>query len=242
MLRKAEEEAEKEVLAAKQEAARLLARSKKTAESEIKQTFGRIYEEMLSTLRLEEGAQAMDMSISETTGPEPAQAEGVATVGVDWAAEDLQEKPHGEHEEPDSESELETRACAEEEVTGEEPQGTQAASERPGEGSEEGSHPLYEGTVELQVPAPVVFDRMMQLHKNLKQIPQIEEVNLTRPTAKGLRIELRLTSPIPLLKILGDLPEVDRVSDGPPETKVASSLRAVWARPHRSTIVVTTKD
>lgn len=242
VLRKAEEEAEKEVLAAKQEAARLLARSKKMAESEIKQTFGRIYEEMLSTLRLEERAQAMDMSIAETTGPEPAQAEGAATVGADWTDEDLQQKPHGEQEEHDSESELETRARAQEEVAGEEPQGTQAASERPGEGSEEGSHPLYEGTVELQVAAPVVFDRMMQLHKDLKQIPEIEEVNLTRPTAKGLRIELRLTSPIPLLKILGDLPEVAKVSDGPPENKVANPLRAVWARPNRSTIVLTTKD
>ncbi|MEE9401550.1 MAG: hypothetical protein V3V32_05995 [Dehalococcoidia bacterium] len=240
VLRIAKEEAEKEVLAAKQEAMRLLVKSKQIAESEIRETFGRIYQEMLSTLELGDGAQTTAESIEESTDPEPSQAEAVANLGVDWTAEDLQQETPGEQEEPNAESELETRACAEEEATSEEPQGTQSPTEVPGEGSEEGSQALYEGTVELQVPAPVVFDRMMQLHKNLRQIPEVEEVNLRQPTDKGLMIELRLSSPIPLLRILGDLPGVDEVSDGLRETEDASLLRRLRGKPHCTKIVVTT--
>jgi len=242
VLRVAKEEAEKEVLAAKQEATQLLVKSKRVAESEIRETFGRIYQEMLSTLELEDGAQTTAQSTGGTTDPEPPQAEAIANPGVDWTAEDLQQETPGEQEEPNAESEPETRACAEEEATSEDPQGTQSPNEVPGEGSEDGSQALYEGTVELQVPAPVVFDRMMQLHKNLRQIPEVEEVNLRQPTDKGLMIELRLSSPIPLLRILGDLPGVGEVSDGLRETEDASLLQRLRGKQHNSKIVLTTRD
>jgi len=66
-------------------------------------------------------------------------------------------------------------------------------------------------------------------------------MNLGVSRDKGVTIRLFLDSPIPLLKILGDLPEVEEVSE-PLEGagKIANSQKAAGKPPVRR-IVVTTK-
>jgi hypothetical protein len=54
---------------------------------------------------------------------------------------------------------------------------------------------------------------MLQLHKHLKQTPQVEVLNLGGSVDKGITIRLFLENPTLLLKVLEDLPEVKNVSD-----------------------------
>jgi len=113
--------------------------------------------------------------------------------------------------------------------------------EKQGEGKEkEEDSALYEGTVELAIPPPVGLDRMLQLHKNLRHIPQIEVMNLGVSKDKGITIRLFLDSPIPLLKLLGDLPEVDKVSEPLGGAKNADSQKAA-GKPSLRKIIVTTR-
>ena len=71
---------------------------------------------------------------------------------------------------------------------------------------------IYKGTVELAIPPPIDLARMLQLHKHLKQTPQVEVLNFGGSVDKGITIRLLLENPTPLLKVLEDLPEVQEVS------------------------------
>ncbi|MCJ7521798.1 MAG: hypothetical protein MUP21_06250, partial [Dehalococcoidia bacterium] len=150
-------------------------------------------------------------------------------------------QPAIEQEDAEAESELEATAYAQEEASTAESEGIQPAIEQ--EDAEQESLPLYEGTVELKIPPPIPFDRMLQLHKNLKQIPEIGVTNVQRLGDKGLTMELRLQSPIPLLKIIGNLPEVEKVSDDALSGAEGTALaRRTKAKPRPgNTIIVTIK-
>jgi hypothetical protein len=84
----------------------------------------------------------------------------------------------------------------------------------PGDGSENG---LFDGTVELALPPPVALDRMLQLHKHLKETPHVDVLNLGGSVDNGITIRILLDSPQPLLKILSELPEAERVAEERPQ-------------------------
>jgi hypothetical protein len=92
----------------------------------------------------------------------------------------------------------------------EEPAPAAEAAERPSDGD---GAALYEGAVELTIPPPVGLDRMLQLHKNLRHISQVEVMNLGVSKDKGITIRLYLDSPVPLLQLLAELPEVETASE-----------------------------
>jgi hypothetical protein len=236
------EKAEREALTAKQEAEQLLIRSKKIAEREIKEKFRSVHQEMLSTLGLEDIDETTATPIEEATTPEPSEPVATAIEEVESQTDELQEQqPAIEQEEAEAESELEATAYAQEEASTAEAEGIQPAIEQ--EEAEQESLPLYEGTVELKIPPPIPFDRMLQLHKNLKQIPEIGVTNVQRLGDKGLTMELRLQSPIPLLKIIGNLPEVEKVLDNAlGEAEGTALARRAKAKPRPgNTIIVTIK-
>ena len=236
------EKAEGEALTAKQEAEQLLIRSKKIAEREIKEKFQRVHQEMLSTLGLEDIDETTATLMEEATTPEPFEPITTAIAEAESQTDELQEQqPAIEQEEAEAESELEATAYAQEEASTAESEGIQPAIEQ--EEAEQESPPLYEGTVELKIPPPIPFDRMLQLHKNLKQIPEIGVTNVQRLGDKGLTMELRLQSPIPLLKIIGNLPEVEKVSDDALSGAEGTALaRRTKAKPRPgNTIIVTIK-
>jgi vacuolar-type H+-ATPase subunit H len=72
---------------------------------------------------------------------------------------------------------------------------------------------LFAGTVELALPPPVALDRMLQLHKQLKETPHIDVLNLGGSVDNGITIRILLDSPILLLNILRDLPGADGVAE-----------------------------
>jgi len=87
----------------------------------------------------------------------------------------------------------------------------QLASAEQEEDQEEG-HTLYQGDVELRISSPFTLARVLQLHRQLKEDPQIEVKSFAVSANEGVRVELHLSTSIPLLRILGALDEVKNVS------------------------------
>ncbi|MEE8471269.1 MAG: response regulator, partial [Dehalococcoidia bacterium] len=112
----------------------------------------------------------------------------------------------------DSLHETEAVPSEQTETTTEEPQ-DQLPVWQQEEGGEEDASDLHHGTVELVVAPPVGLHQMMHLHEHLQDIPQIQVLNLGGSVDNGITIRLTVNSPTPLLRILGDLPEVKRALD-----------------------------
>ena len=87
----------------------------------------------------------------------------------------------------------------------------QLASAEQEEDQEEG-HTLYQGDVELRISSPFTLARVLQLHRQLKEDPQIEVKSFAVSANEGVRVELHLSTSMPLLRILGALDEVKNVS------------------------------
>jgi DNA-binding response OmpR family regulator len=71
---------------------------------------------------------------------------------------------------------------------------------------------LYEGTVELAMLPPVSLQQMLQVHQHLQQMQQMKVLNLGGSVDKGITIRVYLKMPVPLLKIVRELPDVERAS------------------------------
>ena len=100
---------------------------------------------------------------------------------------------------------------------------------------------LYEGTVELVIPPPLGLDRMLQLHKHLRNIPNIEVLNLGVSADKSITIRVMLENPTPLRKILEDLPEVETTADAPQDAEMTTPTKKTGERIPVKRIIVTTK-
>ena len=87
-----------------------------------------------------------------------------------------------------------------------------------------------------------MFHRLLQLHKHLKQTPQVEVLNMGGSVDKGITIRLLLENPTPLLKVLEDLPEVQKASDELPQTENMVPARQTGEEPPLKRIVVITKE
>jgi hypothetical protein len=92
-----------------------------------------------------------------------------------------------------------------------------------GEGTKQSSA-LQNDTVELAIPSPVSLQHLLQLHDHLRSIGQIEVLSVEGAVDKDIKVRLLLRASIPLDKILGELPEVEKVSDS---SKEAGSTAAV---------------
>jgi len=102
------------------------------------------------------------------------------------------------------------------ESTGKEPQEQHTSAPEKTEGEDPD---LFDGTVELALPPPVALDQMLQLHKFLKETPHVDVLNLGGSVEKGITIRIVMDSPTPLLKIIGDLPEVGAISEEYPDAE-----------------------
>jgi len=100
---------------------------------------------------------------------------------------------------------------------------------------------LYEGTVELVIPPPIGLDRMLQLHKHLRNIPNIEVLNLGVSADKSITIKVTLENPTPLLSILEGLPEVEMAADAPQDAEMAIPTKKTGEKAPVKRIIVTTK-
>jgi hypothetical protein len=105
----------------------------------------------------------------------------------------------------------------------------------------ENSTDIFDGTIELALPPPVALDIMLQLHKHLKEAPHVEVLNLGGSVEKGITIRIITDTPIPLLQVIGELPEVEAVSEEQPDGDENVPSRQSDEDPPVRRIIVTTK-
>jgi uncharacterized coiled-coil protein SlyX len=118
-------------------------------------------------------------------------------------------------------------------------QETSPAQEAPGPADDSDNH-LFDGTVELALPPPVGLDRMLQLHKHLKQTPNIDVLNLGGSVDKGITIRVVLDAPTDLLKVVSEFPEIGEVlEESPGGTDIVPSRQGQEETPLRRIIVNT---
>jgi F0F1-type ATP synthase membrane subunit b/b' len=103
------------------------------------------------------------------------------------------------------------------------------------------SYDDYDGTVELALSPPVALDRMLKLHKHLNKDSRVKIVNLKGSLHKGVRMKLLVQAHTPLMSILMDLPEVEKVSYELIEAGNVSSAHRKGNGAHPRTIAVTMK-
>ena len=109
----------------------------------------------------------------------------------------------------------------------------------PATASEDG---LFEGTVELALPPPVALDRMLQIHKHLKETPSIDVLNLGGSVDNGITIRILLDAPLPLLTILNDLPEADEAVEEMSDTKGTVPSRKSDPQDRVRRVIITAKS
>jgi hypothetical protein len=72
---------------------------------------------------------------------------------------------------------------------------------------------LYKDLVQLTLLPPIPLDHMLKLHKQLKNTPNVKVMELTGTLDKGVKIELFLTTPVPLIGVIKAIPEVEKALD-----------------------------
>ncbi|UCG82014.1 MAG: hypothetical protein JSW38_07265, partial [Dehalococcoidia bacterium] len=68
----------------------------------------------------------------------------------------------------------------------------------------------FHGTVELALPPPIGLDQMLIIHKQLKETPQVDVLNLGGSVDKGITIRVTIKSPISLISVLSEMPTVEK--------------------------------
>ena len=194
IIKEAEEKAGEVIRQAQEEAEQILDKSRKLADKELKERLRKTYDEFWKEMKSVKGLKP-----SKTSGGKEGEVTEEPAEGEQLPLAMRGEKLADEQSEA-SEEELYQRGLSED------------GWQDPWEGL-----PIYQGLVELVVTPPVGSNKVMRLHKNLRHIPEIEILNLGMSDDKGFRMGLYLENPLPLLDILWDFPEVERVWEVQPE-------------------------
>ncbi len=70
---------------------------------------------------------------------------------------------------------------------------------------------LYEGVMELTIVPPIDLGQMENLEKDLRQVENLRLVLVGGSVDEGNKIVISAEKPIPLLRILGEMPAVEQV-------------------------------
>jgi F0F1-type ATP synthase membrane subunit b/b' len=100
---------------------------------------------------------------------------------------------------------------------------------------------LYEGTVDLLVQPPITINGVSKLLTHLKQIHGIGILDLKQSSNRSICVKLLVRARAPLLSILKEMPEVDRVNAPSRQVEKVAAVRSVsvtmrevkpWYRSH----------
>ena len=81
---------------------------------------------------------------------------------------------------------------------------------------------------------------MLQIHRNLKETPQLNVLSLGGSVDKGITIRIELDGPVPLLSLIGGMRGVGKVSEEPPSAEsVVPGRQGGEAHPVRRIIATT---
>ncbi len=107
------------------------------------------------------------------------------------------------------------------------------------ESEAEHSADMFHGPVELDFPPPLNSGRVLKIHKALAKLPHLRVLDLEGSSRGGIRIKAYVQGHIPLLDVLRDLPDVEKVSNGVRASRSGSSNDGGKPGPRR--IVVATR-
>jgi vacuolar-type H+-ATPase subunit H len=212
--------------------------AEKEAQSILKEARGKAEQESLLIKRKAEQVLKKSRKISENEIKEKlkkvyqgllSNLEGIEETTI------LPEMEEVKDSEP-SQIEFEAFVHAESETVIEVPQERPAPRRKESKPSE--SDTLYEGNVELIVPPPLGLDKMLQLHKHLRNIPNAKVLNLGVASDKSITVRILLESPTPLLSVLEDLPEVESAAD---DQHAVEATKSGGKTPVKRIIVTTRK-
>jgi vacuolar-type H+-ATPase subunit H len=148
--------------------------------------------------------QSSEDSVEDDTQPEQQEGE----------SPDSQDQPQdeaGSDEQPVDSASDESQV---EQGKSDSPEHEQPAPQAGDDDGEEPSDPdLYKGTVELAIPPPVGLDQVMQLHKELKQAPEVEVLNFGGSVDRGITIRVVCHAPVRLVEVLSGMPGVQSAID-----------------------------
>ncbi len=150
---------------------------------------------------------------SEEESPDTAESE-YSVVPLDGQAEqdaDTDQQPAEATDEPTADSSEVDQTQEPQEESSE-----SAANQEQPEDPE-----VYSGTVELAIPPPVGLDQVMQLHKDLKQTPDLEVLNFGGSVDKGITIRMTCKAPTRLVEVLN---QIDGVKEAMDEANVEEQL------------------
>ena len=134
---------------------------------------------------------------------------------------------------PDSSAKENEYASALKETLREEPE-TQVL---PAKREEKKDFDLYSGTVEVAILPPVSLHQMLRLHEYLKVVQKVKVLNLGGSVDKGITIRIQIDAPMPLIKVLKGISEVEKASDESEEAKKVVPARKGEVMPPRRVIV-----
>ena len=97
---------------------------------------------------------------------------------------------------------------------------------------------LCQGHVELRIPPPIALDRVLRMHRELKENPQIDVRSFAVSAEDGVKVELSLPSAMPLISILESIPGVTDVTSMP-DTRSKNSKRRKGDAPVLTVLQVT---
>jgi FixJ family two-component response regulator len=102
---------------------------------------------------------------------------------------------------------------------------------------------LYNGVVEVSFSRPVSLHQILKLYNHLKSVRQVDILNVLGSANEDVTIKILLETPIPLIKILRDLPEVEEISDGSQDAEnVISNSKGITSPVKRLVIGLSPKN
>lgn len=104
---------------------------------------------------------------------------------------------------------------------------------------EDSSADLFHGPVELDFPPPLNSGRVLKIHKALAKLPHLRVLDLEGSSRGGIRIKAYVHGHVPLLDVLREMPDVEKVSNGVRASRSGSSRDGGKPGPRR--IVVATR-
>ncbi len=259
------ERAEADAELIRQEADDVLARSKQLVEGEIKDMFDQAYRKLQSNLQGPEadppassddqdahscsseyeGAPMMDMSAEEPECETPYDEQETMALQTECADDEPTDEASGEAQDQPALDE-QVKMDSEDHLPEPEEAAPEERPDQPACSQDQPALPdnpdLYEGTVELAIPPPVGLDQVMQLHKDLKQISEVQVLNFGGSVDKGITIRLVAKSPSPLLDILGSMTGIASALDESQAPEQLVPSRPPGSGPPIRRIVLTTEN
>ena len=115
---------------------------------------------------------------------------------------------------------------------------SEVLSEQTGTASEGNSLALFEGIVEIELIPPVSLGPVLRIHRLLTDTPSVDVINVGGSLDKGIIIRASVGNPVPLIDVIGQVSEVDKVVEESDNAEHTAPVRSKEGERNSRRIVV----